>query len=266
MAGDGTDARKFFSIQTDTQGITTITLNRPPVNAISVAIYPEMRRIANMIMSTEETRVVILTAPPNARAWCGGAELSEFVDLDYDARLARYDVINEYMPSLYNLDRPVIAAINKHAVGVGMVLASFCDIRIASEDAFFAVPEIDRGVLAGAGGFFMRLNMPQGKIREMIFTGRRFMAEELRETGFLNYIVPADQVMPKAREIAEIIAKKSLPALKANKRTMNAGETLTWKEAYKMTQTESARLTDSKDAKEGIRAFLEKRPPNYADR
>ncbi|MFI4978909.1 MAG: enoyl-CoA hydratase/isomerase family protein [Nevskiales bacterium] len=266
MAADGGDELKFFSMQTDNRGITTVTFNRPPVNAISFEVYPEIRRMSEKIMSTDDTRVVILTAPPDARAWCGGAELTDFLGLDYDTRLARYRLINECMPTFYNLDRPVIAAINKHAVGVGMVLASFCDIRIASQDAFFAAPEIDRGVLAGGGGFFMRLNMPQGKIREMILTGRRFMAEELRESGFFNYIVPADQVMAKAREVAEIIAKKSLPALKANKLTMNAGETMTWEEAYKMTQKESARLTAGTDSKEGIRAFLEKRQPDYADR
>jgi enoyl-CoA hydratase/carnithine racemase len=257
---------KFFTLKTDNAGITVVTFNRPPVNAVSFEVYPEIRELAETIEATDQTRCVILTAPPDARAWCGGADLNDFLPLDYETRLKRYDLINECMPRFYNLNRPVIAAINKHAVGVGLVLASFCDIRIASQDAFFATPEIDRGVLAAGGGFFFRLNMPQGKVREMILTGRRFMAEELRDTGFFNYIVPADQVMPKAMEIARMIAKKSLPALKANKLTTNAGEHLTWQEAYKSTNEASARLTVSQDAKEGIRAFLEKREPTYTDR
>jgi enoyl-CoA hydratase/carnithine racemase len=259
-----TEGFKHFTLETDSLGITTVTFSRPPVNAISFDVYPEIRGLAETIMSTDDTRVVILTAPPDARAWCGGADLTDFLGLDYETRLARYGTVNECMPVFYNLDRPVIAAINKHALGVGMVLASYCDIRIASEDAFFGTPEIDRGVLAGGGGFFTRLNMPMHKVREMILTGRRFKAHELGDS-FFNYIVPADQVMAKAREVAEIIASKSLPALKANKLTMNQGETMTWSEAYKMTQSVSARLTAGIDSKEGIRAFFEKRDPAYRD-
>ena len=91
------------------------------------------------------------------------------------------------------------------------------------------------------------------------------MAEELRDTGFFNYIVPKDQVMGKSMELAEVIAKKSLPALKENKICTNAAETMAWTESYKMTQERSAKLTITKDAKEGIRAFLEHREPNYQD-
>jgi enoyl-CoA hydratase/carnithine racemase len=170
------------------------------------------------------------------------------------------------MPAFFNIDRPMIAAINKHVVGVGLVIASFCDIRVASEKALFAAPEIDRGVVAAGGGFFMRLNMPQGLIREMIYTGRRFTAEEMRPSGFLNYIVPEDQVMTKSMEIAQLIAQKSLPALKANKIAINEGENLSWEEAYHRTNKASAELTAGKDSKEGIRAFLEKRKPVYSDK
>ena len=114
---------------------------------------------------------------------------------------------------------------------------------------------------------FFRLRMPQGFIREMIFTGRRFMAEELRDACVFNRIVPKDEVLPTAIEIARLMAKKSLPALKANKAAINVGETQTyWLDTYKMTQQTSANLTTGADAKEGIKAFLEKRNPVYVDR
>lgn len=256
---------KYFRLETK-QGITVVTFDRPPVNAVSFDVYPDIRAMADTIEATDETRVVVLTAPPHARAWCGGADVRDFLPLDHESRMARYALINECLPHFYNLSRPVIGAINSHAVGVGLVLAAFCDLRVASKDAFFACPEIDRGVLAGGGSFFTRLNMPAGRIREMIYTGRRFMAEELQQhSGFFNYIVPRDQVMPKAMELAGIIADKSLAALKANKLCNNASETMSWTEAYKLSQSESAKLTVTKDAKEGIRAFLEKRPPKYVD-
>lgn len=257
---------KFFRMETDSRGITVVTFDRPPVNAVSFEVYPDIRDLCEQIESTDDTRVVVLTSPPNARAWCGGADVRDFLPLDHASRMARYAMINECLPRFYNLNRPVIGALNSHAVGVGLVLAAFCDMRVASRDAFFACPEIDRGVLAGGGSFFTRLNMPAGRIREMIYTGRRFMAEELQEnTGFFNYIVPKDQVMPKAIELAASVAGKSLAALKANKLCNNASETMNWIEAYKLSQAKSADLTITKDAKEGIRAFLEKRKPKYTD-
>jgi len=258
---------KYFRMETDPQGVTVVTFDRPPVNAVSFDVYPDIRDLCDAIESTDETRVVILTSPPGSRAWCGGADVRDFLPLDHASRMTRYAMINECLPRFYNLDRPVIGALNSHALGVGLVLAAFCDLRVASRDAFFGCPEIDRGVLAGGGSFFTRLNMPAARIREMIYTGRRFMADELQEhSGFFNYVVPADQVMPKARELATVIAAKSLPALKANKLCNNASETMNWTEAYKLSQAKSVDLTITKDAKEGIRAFLEKRRPNYADR
>jgi enoyl-CoA hydratase len=257
---------KYFRMQTDERGITIVTFDRPPVNAISFDVYPEIRRVAETIEATDQTRVVVLTSPPGSRAWCGGADVRDFLPLDAKSRMDRYAMINECLPHFYNLNRPVIGAINSHAVGVGLVMAAFCDLRVASREAFFACPEIDRGVLAGGGSFFTRLNMPVAKIREMIYTGRRFMADELQEnSGFFNYVVPKDQVMPKAMELAAVMSKKSLAALKANKLCNNASESMAWVEAYKLSQSESAKLTITKDAKEGIRAFLEKRQPHYQD-
>src|SRR4249920_1830713 len=108
---------KFFTMETDANGITVVTFDRPPVNAISFEVYPEIRELAETIEASDESRVVILTAPPDARAWCGGADVNDFLPLDYDTRLARYELINDCLPPFYNLDRPVIAAVNMHAVG-----------------------------------------------------------------------------------------------------------------------------------------------------
>ncbi|HVX99756.1 MAG TPA: enoyl-CoA hydratase-related protein [Pseudorhodoplanes sp.] len=262
---NGNGRLKFFSLETDADGITVVTFNRPPVNAMSFEVYPELKVLADIIESSDESRVVIITSPPEARAWCGGADLNDFLPLDFQARLDRYRLVEDCLPRLYNLNRPVIAALNMHAVGVGFVMSTFCDIRVASNEAFFAVPEIDRGVMAAGGAFFTRLNMPMGKVRELVFTGRRFTAEELRDTGVFNYIVPKAEVMPKSLEIARIIAKKSLPALKFNKTTMNLAETMPWQSAYSITVPISAHMTSQPDSKEGIRSFLEKREPRYAD-
>jgi len=256
---------EFFRIEQE-QGIALVTFERPPVNAMSYDAYRELIELADTVESSEEIKVVVLAGSPKSRAWVGGADLQDFVTLDHDTRLARYELINRSLPRLYNLERPVIAAITGHAVGVGMSMAAICDIRVASSVARFAKPEIDRGVVASGGIQLTRLALPAGKVREMIYTGRKFSAEELRDTGFFNYIVEPAEVLPKAMEIAALIAQKSLPALKANKVCNNAVEGMPWQEGYKLTQEFSARLTAGEDAKEGIRAFLERRNASYRNR
>ncbi len=264
---EGSKQLKYFSLETDSEGVTVVTFNRPPVNAFSTDCYQDICDLADIIEADDTTRVAVLTSPHDARAWGGGADLNDFVGLDYDTRLARYALVNQTFQRVFNLDRPIIAAVNNHAIGAGFVLSTLCDLRIASRDAFFALPEIDRGVLANGGGMFFRLRMPQGFIREMIFTGRRFMADELRDANVFNRIVPKEDVLPTAIDIARKMAKKSLPALKANKAAINKGETQTsWIETYKSGQLTSAGLTTHSDSKEGIKAFLEKRDPVYVDR
>lgn len=258
-------AMEFFRLETDERGITVVTFERPPVNAVSYQVFHELNELVDTIQATDDTRVVIFTGSPRCRAWIGGADLHDFLPLDYEGRLKRFELVDSVLPRFFNLDRPVIAAINNHAVGVGVQIAGLCDIRIASQEAFFSKPEIDRGVVTSAAAF-LRLGVPTGKAREIIYTANRFMAEELKDTGFFNYIVPKDQVMPKAMELARVIARKSLPALKALKYCHNAVESLGWQEAYKLTHEYSARLTAGSDSKEGIRAFLEKREPQYKDR
>lgn len=255
---------KIFSLDIQPSGVAVVTFDRPPVNAVSEAVYLALRDVCNEVTASD-ARVMVLTAVEGARAWCGGADLNEFMVLDGESRKARYKLINECLPRLHELDRPVIAAINGHTIGVGMVIASFCDIRIAAEDALFACPEIDRGVVAGGGSFFSRLAMPEGLVREMLYTGRRFTAEELRASGFFNRIVPRGEVMPQAMALAKTIASKSLPALRANKVCALAAEEMTMMDAYKLSQQYASRLTAMEDSKEGIRAFLERREPQYSN-
>ncbi len=258
-------AMEFFKLETDDRGITIVTFERPPVNAFSYQVYHEIIELADTIQATDETRVVVFTGSPKCRAWIGGADLHDFLPLDYDSRLKRHELVSQALGRFYNIDRPVIAAMNSHAVGVGVGIASLCDIRIISNEAFISKPEIDRGVVSNARNL-TRAGMPVGKAREIGYTARRFMAEELREFGYFNYIVPKDQVMPKSLEIAEIIAKKSLPALKAHKILNNKCESMSREEAAKLSHEAAARLTAGRDSKEGIRAFLEKREALYHDR
>jgi enoyl-CoA hydratase len=255
----------FFTVSVAAH-VARVTFDRPPVNAFSYAVYEQMERLAERLDTDDQVRAVVFGAPPQARAWIGGADLNDFVGLDYGSRLARYELVNRATDRIFGLSKPVIAAMESHAVGAGMTFAAICDIRIAADTVFCSMPEIDRGLTSGGGAPFLRLGMPAGKVRELIFTGRRFFAPELHDCGFIDYVTPPGGVMAKAMEIAEIIAAKSLPALQATKLCANAVERMDADAGRALAQEYSARLTAGSDSKEGIRAFLERRDPRYAHR
>jgi len=246
--------------------VATVRFDRPPVNSVSMAVYEALPALRERIEGDDTARVVVLTAPDDARAWCGGADLNDFVGMNPQRRKQRYAGINQLLPHLNELERPTIAAINAHTVGIGVVLAALCDLRIAADSATFACKEIEYGLVPGEGGLLASLRMPQGVVREMLFTARRFSAEEMRQAGYLNAVVPRDQVPAKARELALMMAAKSLPSLKATKRTQVAIEGMDWPDAYLLAQEASAQLTGGPDAAEGVAAFLEGRAPRLVDR
>lgn len=255
-----------FELSVATDGVALVVFSRPPVNSVSLSVYEDIAALVGFISQSTDIRVVVLSAPESSRAWCGGADVKDFVGMDKERRKERYVFINQSLPGFYNLDRPVIAAINGHAIGVGVIWAGLCDMRIASSEALFACPEIDYGLIAGGAGLFAWLKIPEGKAREMVFTGRRFTAQELEPTGFFNYVVPRAEVLPKAMELAALIATKSLPTLRARKLASVALEGRTWMEAYLDAQALSGNLVAGEDSSEGVRAFLEHRKPRILDR
>ena len=255
-----------FALDIGADGVTLVTFARPPVNAVSLSVYRDIGKLVDRIEGDDAVRAVVLTAPDDARAWCGGADLNDFVGIDPEGRKQRYAFINAQLPRFYRMDRPVIAAINGAAIGIGMILSALCDMRVAAEDAKFACPEIDYGLVAGGAPIFAMVGMPEAKIREMLFTGARFTARELEPTGFFNYVLPRRQVLPKAMELARQIAAKSLPAIRARKVASANLEGRSWMEAYLDAQLLSGMLTAGEDGAEGVKAFLEGRAARIADR
>ena len=255
-----------FTLDVSADGIGSVMFSRPPVNAVSLSVYEDIGNLADTVDADASIRVLVLMAPESARAWCGGADLNDFVGMNPERRKERYRFINEQVPRFYQLDRPVIAAVNGAAVGIGMILAGLCDMRVAAEDARFSCPEIDYGLVGGGGGLFSMLKLPEAKVREILFTGRKFTARELEPTGFFNYVVPRAEVVPRAMEIAKQIAGKSLPSIRARKIASNGLEGRSWMEAYLDAQALSAGLVAGADSGEGVHAFLEHRKPMFTDK
>lgn len=254
-----------FSLHVDAFGVGVATFERPPVNAFSVDTYEALGDLIELVSATTEVRVLVMAAPSGTKAWCGGADVRDFVGMDSRRRKERYDFINTVLPRFATLNRPTIAAINAHAVGVGVILAGLCDLRVAAETASFACPEINYGLVGGGAGLFSYLNMPEGFLREMLYTGHRFSAADMFRAGYLNRVVLREQVLDTSLALARVIASKSLPALRARKDVLLRIEGMTWLDSYLVAQSASGELVSGADAGEGVSAFLEHRDPEILD-
>lgn len=253
-----------FTVESD-GGIGHIVFERPPVNAFAIDTYAALGDIIGHIESSDEIRVVVLSGAPALRSWCGGADLNDFVGLDRAGRHERYAFINETIPRFAALNRPVIAAITGHAIGIGVMLAACCDLRVASDSALFSTPEIDYGLIAGSSRLLSHLGIPEARIREMAYTGKRYTATEMKDFGFLNEVVAADAVVSVSLELAATIAAKSLPALIARKQAFVQLEGLSWLDGYLLSQGLSGALVELDDSRDGVRAFFEHRQATITD-
>jgi 1,4-dihydroxy-2-naphthoyl-CoA synthase len=247
-----------FSMELGDDGVAVVTFSRPPVNAVSLAVYQDIGRFADFVAGDERVRVIVVTAPDGARAWCGGADLNEFKGMTAAKRKERYALINELLPRFHRIDRPMIAAIRAATVGVGVMLAGMCDLRVVSEDARFSCPEVDYGLVGGSAGLFATLRMPEAKVREMLYTGRAFSARELESTGFFNYVAPSAAVLPIALDLARQIARKSMPTLRARKLASLTWEGSEWMDAYLEAQEISSTLVEQPESEAAVLAALDK--------
>lgn len=244
-----------FTVQV-TGGVAVATLDRPPVNAFDLATYEALGRLVDDLTDRSDVSVLVLAARTDARCWCGGADLRDFRGMDEDRRRERYKIVNAAIPRLQAARLPVIAAITGPAIGIGVLLAAACDLRIAAEDAAFACPEIDFGLIAGSSRLLNYLGVPEALIREMAYTGQRVSSRRMLAAGFLNDVVDRDQVLPRAVELAESIAGKSRPVLQARKQAFVEHEQLGWLDAYKLAQGLSGQLVALPEARAGVERAL----------
>jgi enoyl-CoA hydratase/carnithine racemase len=247
-----------FKVELRDDGVAIVTFSRPPVNAVSLSVYEDIGRLAAFVGTHDQIKVLVITAPEGSKAWCGGADLHEFKGMTSERRRERYRFINEQLPQFHRIERPMIAAINGATIGIGVMLAGMCDMRIASEQARFACPEVDYGLVGGSAGLFAMLKMPEAKVREMLYTGRSFTARELEPTGFFNYVVPAAAVLPLALDLAAAIARKSMATLRARKRQSLMLEGPEWMQAYLEAQEMSSTLVEQPESRAGVEVALQR--------
>jgi enoyl-CoA hydratase len=247
--------------------VATVTLDRPPVNAVTRSTLAQIRDAFRTFDDDREVRVAIFTAA-GERAFMAGVDLRS-VDrktsdpdrlpptlLTDPPRVAR-----DAMWAITDCAVPVIGAINGPALGAGLAFAACCDMLVAAESATFGAPEINVGLLGASAHVSMLVG--RYKAREMFFTGERVAAAELHRLGAVRSVVPRAQLMDTARQLAAELAAKSPIALRLAKESMNRVEFLPLKEAYRTEQDYTARLATFEDAAEARRASAEKRPPEW---
>jgi enoyl-CoA hydratase len=241
-----------------------VTLNRPKaLNALCDALIDELNLALDDFEADEAIRVIVLTG--SERAFAAGADIKEmqgrtFVDVYRSDFISRWE-------RLSRCRKPTIAAVGGVALGGGCEIAMMCDIIIAAENARFGQPEITLGILPGAGGT-QRLTRAVGKAKAMdlVLTGRMMDAAEADRSGLVARVVPAAQLLEEAIKLAERIAGMSVPVTLMAKESVNRAFETTLSEGIRFERRVFHSLFATEDQKEGMAAFLEKRPPAFQDR
>lgn len=245
-------------------GIAIVRFDRPEaMNAANVEMSMERVEIYSGVAYDPEVKVVIITG--NEKAYCAGGDLAAFSQFDpTQAKEFAMRGLN-YQKILMDMPKPTIAAVSGYAFGGGMENVLLCDLRIAADNAKFALPEIKVGIFPGGGGT-QRLvqNTSICKAKEMIFLGEPIDAAEALELGIINKVVPATELMESAMGWAKKLCCRPPLALRAAKRAINAAWNLDIYAGMELEISDWSDLYATEDQKEGMNAFLEKRRANFA--
>src|SRR5258708_37906812 len=245
-------------------GILYVTIDRPKVlNALNAQTVEELYRIFAEGRDDENVKAVILTGR-GEKAFVAGADINELAQKHPTTGKDPSERGQFILSFIERFPKIVIVAINGFALGGGCELALACHIRIASEKAQIGLPEVTLGIIPGYGGTQrMARLLGKGKALELICTGDRVGAAEAERIGLVNKVVPADQVMAVAEEMARNIISRGPLALRAALEAVNAVSEMSMRDGEFLEATLVGLLCASEDTKEGMKAFLEKRPANF---
>lgn len=243
--------------------VAVVRLDKPPVNAVDRETRRRIIEVFDEISERADVRVAILTG--TGKYFCSGADLKDRPDPGKAGDFLGHNrLTRETGNAIRECAKPVIAAVNGPALGAGFGLMAACDIFLASEDASFAMPEINVGLAGGVS--MLRTMVGRSFTRRMFFTGMRVPAAELYRRGVLDEVVPPERLMPLALEIAQEIASKAPLAIAYAKQAANMMDLMPQRDGYRFEQNFTMALAKTEDAQEARRAFLEKRQPVYKGR
>ncbi|MGL4232391.1 MAG: enoyl-CoA hydratase [Casimicrobium sp.] len=250
---------------TDPAKVALIRFNRPKVmNALNDALCRELEVVLRELDEDPNVHVIVVTG--NEKAFAAGADIAAMAEFTY-AHVYNENYITKYWEAAKSTRKPIIAAVAGYALGGGCEFAMMCDFIIAADNAKFGQPEITIGTIPGMGGT-QRLPRSVGKAKAMewCLTGKFITAQEAEVAGLVSRIVPADKLMEEVLATAGKIASYSLPAVLKVKETINAAFDTTLAQGLQFERREFHGTFALEDQKEGMRAFVEKRKPNFKNK
>ncbi len=249
---------KPFSLTISDTGIAEMIFNKPPVNAFDSAGWFAIANEIEALGKNDKVRVIIIAA--EGKGFCAGVDIKE---LQADA--SKITAVNkgnyDTFKAIHRNEKPVIVAVHGFVLGGGIGISGAADIIVASECATFAVPEVDRGAMGG--GAHLQRMFPVQKVRYMYFTGEGIDAQEAYRLGAVEKVVPRDQLLATAREMAEKIAEKSPRMIQLAKEALTGIEDGNLEDKYRWEQDFTQEAYASKDSQEARDAFVEKRDASF---
>jgi len=247
--------------------VAVVTLNRPgKLNALSLTLLSELDMLMGEIDSRDDLKAVVVTG--GLEVFCAGADISIFPGLGSPEEAYTFvQQIKRCLSSLRRLSKPSIAAICGMALGGGLELSLYCDIRISAIDSRLGLPEINLGAFPAAGGTQLLPRLVGSSIaKELLFRGEPITAQEALQIGLVNRVLPKEQVLPEAVKMARDFARKPAYAIRTIKRIVNTGLQMDIDRALTYESASFLGIWSSHDFKEGYSAFLSKRKPEFRGR
>lgn len=241
--------------------VAEVVIDFPPVNAIPIAQWHELAKIIRRHGADPHVSAVVLAA--EGRGFCAGPDVAEMADGGREALIAVNRACADAFAAVFECEVPVIAAVQGFCVGGGIGLVGNADIIVASDDAYFGLPEVDRGAL-GAATHLARL-VPMHRMRHMFFTAENATAQELHGYGSILEVVPRDRLREAAHAVAAKIAEKHPTVIRRAKESVNGIEAVDPRRSYRYEQGFTFELNLSDVPQEARRAYLEKRRPDYRE-
>lgn len=241
------------------EGVGTLRLDRPPMNALDVATQDRLKELAEEVTRREDVRAVVIHG--GEKVFAAGADIKEMQVMDHAAMIARSRALQDSFTAVARIPKPVVAAVTGYALGGGCELALCADFRIAGENAKLGQPEILLGLIPGAGGT-QRLSRLVGpsKAKDLIFTGRQVKADEALALGLVDRVVPAAEVYEQAHAWAARLAKGPAIALRAAKEAIDTGLETDIETGLAVERNWFAGLFATEDRERGMRSFVEEGP------
>ncbi|GGX77034.1 enoyl-CoA hydratase/isomerase family protein [Streptomyces minutiscleroticus] len=240
-------------------GVGTIRLDRPPMNALDVAVQDRLKELAEEAARREDVRAVVLYG--GEKVFAAGADIKEMQAMDHAAMVVRSRGLQDSFTAVARIPKPVVAAVTGYALGGGCELALCADYRIAADDAKLGQPEILLGLIPGAGGTqrLARLIGPS-RAKDLIFTGRMVKADEALALGLVDRVVPAAETYEQAHAWAAKLAQGPALALRAAKESVDAGLETDLETGLAIERNWFAGLFATEDRERGMRSFVEEGP------